>query len=173
VSDRPPHPTRAPAGHRYRADIEAEREGWYELLRLVGPLTPEECLAPGYYRDPAWSVCDVVAHLGTWLAQAEVQFERIRAGTYEGHALDVDGPNAAFLEAMAGQPWEVAWIQAHAGRTMMLETWYALSEPDDEAVWWIRKSGAEHFAEHLPRLREWAAELIARRGEHREGGPDG
>jgi hypothetical protein len=173
MSDEPASAPSAPAGHPYRADIEAEREGWYELLRLIGSLTPKECLEPGYYRDPAWSVCDVVAHLGTWLAEAEVQFERIRAGTYEGHAVDVDELNAAFLEAMAGQPWDVAWIQAHAGRTMMLETWHALTKPDDEAAWWIRKSGAEHFAEHLPRLREWVAEMVARRVEHREGGSDG
>jgi len=26
-------------------------------------------------------------------------------------------------------------------------------------VFWIRKSGAEHYAEHLPRLREWVEEL--------------
>ena len=43
---------------------------------------------------------------------------------------------------MAGQPWEVAWVQANAGRTRMLEEWYALREPSDEAAWWIRKAGA-------------------------------
>ena len=70
-----------------------------------------ECLEPGYHRDPDWTVRDVVAHLGTWLAQAEIQFERIRAGTYEGHDIEVDGLNAAFLEAMRAQPWDVAWVQ--------------------------------------------------------------
>ena len=32
---------------------------------------------PGYYRDPDWTVRDVVAHVGTWLAEAQLQFERI------------------------------------------------------------------------------------------------
>jgi hypothetical protein len=150
-------------GHPYANDLEAERRGWYELVGLVRSLTPEECLEPGYYRDPDWAVRDLVAHLGTWLAEAEVQFERMRAGTYEGHAIDVDALNATFLEAMADQPWHVAWVQANAGRTMMLETWYELRGSTDEAAWWIRKSGVEHFAEHLGRLREWVAELIARR----------
>jgi hypothetical protein len=45
----------------------------------------------------------------------------------------------------------------------MLEAWYAMSERNDEAAWWVRKSGAEHYTEHLDRLREWVAELIARR----------
>ena len=84
-------------------------------------------------------------------------------GTYEGHDIDVDALNATFLEAMAGQPWNVAWLLANAGRTRMLEAWFSLSERTDEAAWWVRKSGAEHYAEHLPRLREWIAELLTRR----------
>jgi hypothetical protein len=149
--------------HPHSAAIDDERHGWYELLELVRSLTPDECLVPGYYRDPDWTVRDVVAHLGTWLAEAETQFERLNVGTYEGHAVDIDGLNAQFLEAMEGQPWDVAWVQANAGRTRMLETWSELREPTDEATWWIRKSGADHYAEHLDRLREWTAELIARR----------
>ena len=64
----------APAGHLYAAEVEAERRGWYEVLALVRSLTPHECVEPGYYRDPDWTVRDVVAHLGTWLAEAQVQF---------------------------------------------------------------------------------------------------
>ncbi len=144
-------------------DVEAERTGWYELAALVRSLTPGECLEPGYYRDPDWTVRDVVAHLGTWLAEAEQQLERLRAGTYEGHDLDIDAMNAAFLAAMSDQDWEVAWIQANAGRSRMLQEWHGLPDRDDEAAWWIRKSGGDHYAEHLGRLREWTAELIGRR----------
>jgi hypothetical protein len=152
-----------PTDHPYTDDIEAERVGWYEVLALVRELTPDECLAPGYYRDPEWTVRDVVGHLGTWLAEAEIQFERMIGGTYEGHDVDIDALNAEFLDAMAGQPWNVAWLQANAGRTRMLEAWFALSEQTDEGFWWVRKAGAEHYAEHLPRLREWVAELLDRR----------
>jgi hypothetical protein len=156
--------TTAPPSHPYADDIEAERQRWYELAELVRSLSPAERMEPGYYRDPDWSVRDVVAHLGTWLAEAATQFERLRAGTYEGHDVDIDGLNAAFLAAMADQPWDVSWVQAQAGRTVMLVTWYELVDPTDEAAWWIRKSAADHFAEHLPRLRDWTAELIGRRG---------
>ena len=64
---------------------------------------------------------------------------------------------------MAGQPWEVAWMQANAGRTKMIQEWTLLREPDDEAAWWIRKVGVDHYAEHVGRLREWVAELVGRR----------
>jgi hypothetical protein len=157
--------------HPYAAEIEAEREGWHELVDLVRSLTREECLEPGYYEDPAWTVRDVVAHVGTWLAEAEVQFERMGAGTYEGHDLDVDALNASFLAAMEGQPWNVAWVQANAGRTRMLEEWWLLKQPTEEAGWWIRKSGCDHYTEHLERLREWVTELIERRSQEPRDGP--
>lgn len=163
-----------PPDHPYAAELEAERSGWYELTTLVRSLTPEECLIPGYYRDPDWTVRDLMAHVGTWLAEAEVQFERMGAGTYEGHDIDIDALNATFLESMAGQPWEVAWVQAHAGRTRMVDEWWLLEQPTEEAAWWIRKSGGDHFADHLGRLREWTAELIDRRrsGALSPGPPD-
>jgi len=151
-----------PTGHPYAADIDAERAGWYEVVHLVRELTPEECVEPGYYRDPDWTVRDVVGHLGTWLAEAEIQFERMIGGSYEGHDVDIDALNATFLEAMAGQPWNVAWLQANAGRTRMLEA-FSLAGQSDEDAWWVRKAGADHYAEHLPRLREWVLELQGRR----------
>ena len=147
----------------YIAELEAEERGWYALAGLVRSLTTEERLEPGYYRDPDWSVRDLVGHLGTWLAEAAAQFERIGAGTYEGHDVDIDGLNSRFLEAMQGQPWDVVWTQANAGRTMMLQAWIALREPTDEAAWWIRKSAVDHYAEHTERLHAWCHELIGRR----------
>lgn len=106
-------------GHPCTA-VEAERRGWYEIVGLVRSLTSAERLEPGYQRDPDWTVRDIVAHLGTWLAEAEVQFEQISAGTYEGHDVDVDGLNAIFLAAMEHEPWDVASVQANAARSRML-----------------------------------------------------
>ena len=152
-----------PSGHPYETEIEAERRGWYEIVDLVRSLTPDECLEPGYQRDPDWTVRDMVAHLGTWLAEAQQQFERMSARTYQGHDVDIDALNAALLAGMQGQPWQVAWVQANGGRTRMLLEWYQLSHQSDEAAWWVRKSGGSHYLDHLDRLREWVAELMSRR----------
>ena len=152
-----------PAGHPYQAELEAERQGWYQLAELVRDLTPDECLTPGYYRDPDWTVRDVVAHLGTWLAEAQVQFQQMRAGSYAGHDLDIDALNEAFGAAMRDQSWDVTWAQANAARSMMVRDWHELDQPAEGAAWWIRKSGVDHYTEHLGRLAEWVAELVGRR----------
>jgi hypothetical protein len=156
--------TSNPGLQPYLADLEAERVGWYTLVDLVRSLEPDEHLVPGYYEDPSWSVRDLMGHIGTWLAEAAVQFERIHAGTYEGHDIDIDALNAIFLDALRDQPWEVVWVQANAGRTRMRQAWTELREPSHEAAWWIRKSAVEHYHEHVPRLEAWVGELKARRG---------
>jgi hypothetical protein len=148
-----------PVGHPFDAEIEAERVGWAELLTLIHSLDPIEIARPGYYRDPDWSVLDLVAHLGMWLAEAGIQLERIQAGTYEEHDVDIDAINAEFRAGMHGQPWSVVLTQAQASRYRMLEVWYALPFRGRAAAWWVAKAGAEHYREHLARLRSWVATL--------------
>ena len=147
----------------YVSAFDEERHGWHELVSIVGSLSPDEILRPGYYRHPDWCVRDVVAHIGTWLAEGQVQLERIGAGTYEAKEIDIDAVNAELLEGMRGQPWDVTWTQAQAARTMLLQVWRDLRVHNDDAHWWIAKCGPQHYAEHLPRLHEWADELIAAR----------
>jgi hypothetical protein len=148
----------------YLAEIEAERAGWYQIAGLIRQLTPDECLEPGFYRDPDWTVRDLAAHLGTWLAEADRQFVQMLAGTYQGHDdVDVDGLNAWLLDAMRDQPWDVVWTQANAARTKMLDNWLDLPAETDEVTWWVAKAGAPHYAEHVPRLGEWAGKLLGRR----------
>jgi hypothetical protein len=149
----------APPGHPFDAEIEAERIGWYELLELVDSLDPDEIARPGYYRDRDWSVADLVAHLGMWLAEAGIQLERIRASTYEPREVDIDALNAEFLSGMHGQPWSLVLTQAQASRSRMLEVWYSLPSRDEAAAWWVAKAGAEHYREHLGRLRAWVSTL--------------
>lgn len=163
----------SPPGHPFDSEIAAEREGWYELIGLVQPLGPDEADRPGYYHDPDWSVADLVAHVGTWLAEAGNQLEQIGAGTYEPRDLDIDTLNEQLRAAMSGQPWEVILTQAQASRSRMLEVWYALPVRTDAAAWWVAKAGAEHYREHLGRLRAWVGAMVVNDGRPGSPGPPG
>jgi hypothetical protein len=154
-------------GHPFDTEIAAERVGWYEVLALVRSLEPDEATEPGYYSDPDWSVADLIAHLGTWLAEAGLQLDRIASGTYEQSDVDIDALNAEFLAAMRDQPWSVVLTQAEASRCRMLQVWYALPRRTAAASWWVAKAGALHYREHLDRLRDWVGVLHERRYETR------
>jgi hypothetical protein len=41
----------------------------------------------------------------------------------------------------------------------MLRAWRSLSESSSEGDRWIRKSGPDHYTEHVPRLRAWVQEI--------------
>jgi hypothetical protein len=145
------------------AAIEDERRGWNELATLVGSVTTDERAIEGYYVSPDWSILDVLGHIGAWLAEGHLQLERIGAGTYVHAEVDIDAINAQLLDALHGQTWAVTWTQANAARTMLLQRLAGLGGVGEDARWWIRKAGPDHYAEHLPRLREWVAELQRRR----------
>jgi hypothetical protein len=138
--------------------VVAEDAGWNELHGLIESLTPEEVERPGYYPE-GWSAKDLLAHVGSWLAEAGVVLDRIRAETYQPQEIDVDALNEAFLDAMRDVPLPEVRAQAAAARTRMLQELRGLDRVAPEAAFWIRKSGAEHYGEHLPRLREWVTEL--------------
>ena len=138
--------------------LAAEDARWAEMHALIGRLTPDQVERPGYYQE-GWSAKDLLAHVGTWLAEAGMLLERIAAGTYRRGELDVDAVNERTLDAMRDVAFPVVTAQASAARTRMRHALVELREPSTEATWWIRKAGPDHYAEHLPRLREWVEEL--------------
>src|SRR5687767_3602714 len=136
----------------------AEDAGWDELRALMDPLTPEETERAGYFSE-GWSAKDLLAHIGSWLAEAGVFLLRIRMGTYTREDIDIDAMNETFLEIMKDVPLQVVRAQSSAARSRMLLAWGELPDLTPDAAYWIKKAGAEHYSEHLPRLREWVAEL--------------
>jgi hypothetical protein len=136
----------------------ADDAGWDDLHELMDSLTPEATEQAGYYPE-GWSAKDLLAHIGSWLAEAGVFLLRIRVGTYKQEEIDVDSMNRTFLEIMKDVPLQTVGAQASAARARMLLAWDELPELTPKAAFWMRKAGAEHYAEHLPRLREWGAQL--------------
>jgi hypothetical protein len=147
----------------YLAEVELEHARWTQIDMLVSMLTPDERLVPGYYRDPAWSVQDLMAHLTIWLEEAAEQLTDIAARLYRPHDADVDQRNADALAAARHASWDTVWDRATAARADMLQAWFALREPTEPANQWVRKAGAEHYGEHLEQLRAWVGELVAAR----------
>ncbi len=139
--------------------IDEEDALWRELRTTINAFTPAQVLVPGYYRE-GWTAKDGLAHIGTWLAEAGAVLEQIRFGTYGELPSDrIDELNEEFLAAMRDVPLPDVKAQATAARSMMLHAWGELPADDPIADDWIRKSGPEHYREHLPRLHEWLREL--------------
>jgi hypothetical protein len=159
-------PTLPPSSSDQAADVSAllaeEDAGWTELRRLVNSLSADQLTETGYYEE-GWSAKDLLAHIGSWLAEAGVILERIRGGTYRPDEIDIDTLNQQFLEAMRDVPPEIVIAQATAARTRMRQSLAALPEITPEAAFWIRKAGPEHYDEHLPRLRKWVEEVTSGR----------
>ena len=144
------------------ATLMAEEDAlWRELHAAMESFAPEQAVEPGYFPE-GWSAKDALAHIGTWLAEAGVALEQLRAGTYvELRTEEIDEMNERFLEAMRDVSLHDVKAQASAARARMLAAWQGVSAQQDVAAGWIRKAGPDHYREHLPRLNEWLHELDA------------
>jgi Mycothiol maleylpyruvate isomerase N-terminal domain len=137
-----------------------EDDGWIEVNELIESLTPAQMEEPGYYPD--WSGKDLLAHLAAWMAEAARVLTQVHYGTFLKRDLDVDAMNKEFYEANHDLPLSIVRAQAFSARNRMLSEMNAIQEVTPEAEDWFEESGARHYDEHLPRLREWAQELKAR-----------
>jgi hypothetical protein len=141
--------------------LQAEKAGWEELDGLVESLSPEQAETCGYL--PTWSVKDFLAHIAGWLAEASLALEQIKAGSFTDGEVDVNSRNDTFVDANRDQPLSVVLFELRATRRRLLHHLHGLTEIPPAAAASLRKAGPQHYAEHLPRLREWVAEL---RSEH-------
>ncbi|MGH2711168.1 MAG: DinB family protein [Actinomycetota bacterium] len=137
--------------------LEQDDKGWADLRSLIDDLTPEQANEPGYNGE--WSVKDLIAHIGSWFAEAGVMLEQMRMGTYTRERLDVDGLNKTWFETWRDKDMNTVKSELMSARSRMLEEWDRLPEVDDEAKRWFYESTAEHYEEHLPRLRDWVAQV--------------
>ena len=144
----------------YISEVDLEAARWSEIRSLLRLLSEDEVIVPGYFRDPDWTVKDLVSHLGAWLDEAATQLTNIAGNAYVAHDLSVDALNAETLAAWRDEPWDVVEAHAVSARSTMLQRWFALRAPSNPADLWVRKAGAEHYGEHLPRLRAWVEELV-------------
>jgi mycothiol maleylpyruvate isomerase-like protein len=141
--------------------LKAEKAGWVELQGLVEALGPERAEISGL--EPGWSVKDFLAHLAGWLAEAGQALEQIKSGTFTDNEVDEDARNKIFVDANRSQPMSLVLFEVKAARRRLLHHLRGLVVIPPAAAASLRKAGPQHYAEHLPRLREWVEKL---RSEH-------
>ena len=98
--------------------VEEERL-WTELHDLIDSMPPDKVEEPGYFEE-GWSAKDLVAHIGSWLAEAGVVLERNRSGTYRPEEIDIDAMNETFYDAMHDVAFPDVKAQAFTARNRML-----------------------------------------------------
>ena len=141
-----------------------EDESYAELDALLDSLTPQQMEEPGY--TDRWSVKDLMAHLAAWCSEAARYFQQMRMGTYQltrddiaAMDRDIDAINRRFYEASRDLSMHDVKAEWFSARSQMLLDWGQLRDVDGNAEYWFMECGPKHYADHLPRLREWVAEL--------------
>ena len=130
-------------------DLMAEEEQlWNELHGLIDTLPRDKVEEPGYFAE-GWTAKDLIAHIGSWLAEAGAVLEQIRFGTYRPEEIDIDAMNKTFFDSLHDTAYPDVRAQAITARNRMLRAWGSLPEHSPEADRWIDKAGPEHYAEHL------------------------
>jgi hypothetical protein len=144
---------------RRAALVQEEDEGYESLTALLARLAAQDLTEPGL--TPDWTVKDLLAHLGCWMAEAAHVLERVRLGTWESSPLDVDAKNREFYDACCDLDARAVKCELWSARAMMLHAWGALPEITPVAEEWFVESGSAHYREHLPDLERF----VAARGE--------
>jgi hypothetical protein len=146
--------------------VREEDRAWAGFWAVVESLPPGALDENG--SPERWSARDILAHVGSWHAEAALMLEQLRMGTYGGWDEDrLHEINRDWWEAWGDQDVHAVLAHLHSSRARMLEELVRLPDEllDDTAVDWFRDSGAGHYEEHLPSLRELSA-----RGNPRKSG---
>lgn len=138
---------------------ELDRE-FSALLEAVEGLTDEQMVKP-WYGD--WSVRDILAHIAGWHHEMDDGLDRISRGerpTPEGvDYSDENAWNARFVETWASASPAAVVAELKASKELFESAARLVPENRYEqgraAYRILRGSGADHYREHAPAIREW------------------
>lgn len=137
--------------------FQEEEAAWARFHGVAQAIPHEALMDAGTYEE--WSAKDILAHVGSWHAEAATIIEQLRMGTYGGWEDGrVEVLNRAWWEAWREQDPSAVLAHLHASRFRMLEELDLLPDAvlDDTAVEWFRDSGVDHYREHHDALEAWA-----------------
>lgn len=144
-----------------REELLAELDREFDvLLAAVEGLTDEQMVRPWYGE---WSVHDMLAHIVGWHHEMDDALERISRGEKpapEGVSYDdEDAHNARFVETWAGTSPAAIVEELVASKNLFVAAARLVPEERFEEGRAARRillgSGADHYREHAPAIREW------------------
>src|SRR5207237_4295667 len=119
--------------------VAEESRGWGSLREALGRVARERLEEPTLTAG-GWSVKDVMFHIGAWCADAQVQLERIAAGTFEPRVdttSDIEAQNAEWFELSKTLDVKTCEAELASARTMMLWAWSRLPNVTADAWEWF------------------------------------
>jgi hypothetical protein len=107
-----------------------------------------------------WSVKDVLWHVAHWWNDGAESYEAMRAGTFRDWPSSDEETDTTNARALAeGRAMSLEEVEAGAARIRerMLAAWRLVPEREDATENFVSET-VEHYEEHLPALRAYAAE---------------
>jgi hypothetical protein len=134
-----------------------EDAAWRELHATFDVIPPERFEEP-LLTPEGWSPKDAMFHVAAWCAEAALQLERMRVGTYVDPVIDTDVQNRAWFEISRELDDSIVKAELHAARTKMRQEWCELGEHGEmtrDAIEWFEESGHIHYRDHRRELLAW------------------
>lgn len=144
--------------------IKQVEDGQAELNATIDGLD-EAAMTKTFYGD--WSVKEILAHIAGWQTEMTGGIERMARGerpTPEGVDYgDADAWNAKFAAAVKSQSASDVAEQARAAYTKFIAAAQSIGDDRFGEGKTINRmlagTGSEHYAEHLPALRDYRKQL--------------
>lgn len=134
-----------------------EDASWHELHAVFERIPPDRFEEPTVTPE-GWSPKDVMFHVGAWMADCQIQLERMRAGTF-----DPGEETRATIERRNTEWFELSRTMSHhdvrgefeAARQRMVEEFGSMPDVTPDAWEWFEESGPLHYAKHVNDLEGW------------------
>jgi hypothetical protein len=135
--------------------LQHEDQAWSAFVDAFSTVPEDRRSEPGVV--PGWSVHDMVWHCGYWAGYVADLLGKIARGESTQDSQDWDAVNALVVEDGRAMSWDEVIVASERNRVRVREALQSLPTLTDEAVDEFRGETFEHYEEHAPEVRAFAA----------------
>jgi len=135
--------------------LRREDAAWRGFADAAGSVPPDRRDVEGVV--PAWSVHDLVWHVGYWAGYAADVIERDRAGETDLEPAGSQLDDAAILAAGRGMSWDEVVARAAQSHDRVRAAFASSTSPGDVALRWFSEDTFDHYDEHAAEIRAFVA----------------